>query len=121
MSSLWQVVYFIDKTGKNPVEDFLARLSRKQRDKILHILLYIQEYGLVSAIPHTKKLTGTALWEIRILGKDNIRVIYVLSIEYTVLILHGFIKKKQKTPLKEIQIALNRYEEWKKIQKALDV
>lgn len=60
-----------------------------------------------------EKIEGTSLWEIRILGKDNIRTIYAIPGEKIVLILHGFIKKKQKTPLKHIEIALKRYKDWK--------
>jgi len=69
-------------------------------------------YGLSSLLPHVKKLTGTPLWEIRILGKDSIRILYVLIQEENVLVLHGFIKKTQKTPTKEIELATNRYGKW---------
>ncbi|PIV01155.1 hypothetical protein COS54_01550 [Candidatus Shapirobacteria bacterium CG03_land_8_20_14_0_80_39_12] len=37
-----------------------------------------------------------------------------LSVKQPVLILHGFIKKDQKTPLREIETALKRFEEYKK-------
>lgn len=103
-----QVIYFVDNQGKNPVSEFLDTLSGNQQSKILRILHNIEEYGLSSVIPHIKKLSDTPLWEIRILGHDNIRVIYVVPDRLKVLVLHGFIKKKQKTPPKEIKIALNR-------------
>ena len=51
------------------------------------------------------------LWEIRVLGKDNIRVLYTWRYKDTIILLHGFIKKKQKTPRKDINIAMSRYEE----------
>lgn len=106
------IQYYLIPTGGNPVSDFLDSLTKKQQTKVLRILTYIQEYGLQAVIPHVKKLSGLPLWEIRILGKDNIRVFYVLVQEDIVLVLHGFIKKKQKTPLKEIGLALTRYREW---------
>lgn len=71
----------------------------------------LQEYGLSAIIPNVKKLSGTPLWEIRILGQDNIRILYVTIEKNAILVLHGFIKKKQKTPPKEIKIALLRYKE----------
>jgi len=49
-----------------------------------------------------------------LLGKDNIRIIYLTKTKTSILTLHGFVKKKQKTPQKEINIALERYEVWKK-------
>ncbi|MBI2430971.1 MAG: type II toxin-antitoxin system RelE/ParE family toxin [Candidatus Levybacteria bacterium] len=113
MLSTWKVIYFTTSTGENPVRNFIDNLNPKQQAKILRIFMYIQEYGLQSIIPHVKKISGTPLWEIRILGKDNIRVLYVIHIQQEVLVLHGFIKKKQKTPKKEFGIALKRYEEWK--------
>ena len=71
-------------------------------------------YGLSSILPHTKKLTGTPFWEIRILGRDNIRVLYAIPFQNSVLILHGFVKKTQKTPVQELQVAISRFEQWKK-------
>lgn len=111
-ASAWQVIYFTDQTGANPVKQFLDSLSKQQKAKIFRILMYIEEYGLQSIIPHIKRLSGTPFWEIRIIGKDNIRVIYIVPQKHTVLLLHGFIKKKQKTPIRELNTALKRYKEW---------
>jgi len=105
--------YYTSVQGDNPVDKFLDSLSEKQQAKILRVFQYIQKYGLTSILPHTKKISGTPLWEIRILGQDNIRTIYAIFSQNTVVIFHGFIKKKQKTPLREINIALSRYQEWK--------
>ena len=58
--------------------------------------------------PHIKKLTESALWEYRILGSDNIRLLYIAVRGKTFLVLHGFKKKKQKTPSKEIRLAEDR-------------
>lgn len=110
------VIYYITAQGENPVSDLLDSLSQKQQAKILRIMQYITKYGMSSILPHTKKLTGTPLWEIRILGKDNLRVLYVIPSKNIVLVLHGFVKKKQKTPLKEIDIALNRLAVWQSRQ-----
>jgi phage-related protein len=103
------ILYYTTTSGQNPIDKFLNSLSGKQQAKILRVFQSIKEYGLQSILPHVKKLSGTPLWEIRILGQDNLRVIYVVPLQDTVLILHGFIKKTQKTPKKEIETALNRY------------
>jgi len=112
MAQKTTICYYIAPIGGNPIKKFLDSLSEKQQAKILRIFQYIEQYGLRSIIPHLKKLTGTPLWEIRILGRDNIRVIYVTARRNTALILHGFIKKSPKTPKKEIKTALIRYREW---------
>ncbi len=63
------------------------------------------------AIPHIKKLTGTPLWEIRILGEDSIRILYVTKQEKKIILLHAFVKKTDQTPKKEIDISLARLSE----------
>lgn len=107
------IYYYTSPTGINPFKQFLDSLSFKQQAKILRVFQYIQEYGLMIHLSQIKKLTATPLWEIRILGKHNLRILYTTpNKENLVLILHGFIKKTTKTPKKELKIALNRYQEW---------
>lgn len=107
-----RVIYYTAKSGDNPFDKFLDSLSEQQQRKILRILTTIKTYGLASVIPHIRKLTGTPLWEIRILGQDNMRVFYASLVQDSILILHGFSKKSQKTPAREIETALNRLKEW---------
>ncbi len=103
-----KVIYYISPSGENPLKDFIDSLSKQQKAKIFRIFSYIELYGLSTILPHTKKLTGTPLWEIRILGQDNIRIIYISLEKDSILVLHGFIKKSQKTPARELNIALSR-------------
>ncbi len=107
-----KVVYYTTGSGDNPVEKFLDSLQKPQKAKVFRILQYIEKYGLISILPHVKKLTGTSLWEIRILGQDNIRVLYATISQDGILLVNGFVKKKQKTPIKEIEIALIRMKDW---------
>lgn len=109
----WTVTYYISPGGDNPVSEFLDTCSKKQQVKILRIFQYLQEYGFLAAIPHIKKLSGTPFWEIRILGKDNIRIIYVYDCGKMIVVLHGFVKKGQKTPTGEMKICDQRYRELK--------
>ena len=107
-----EIQYFIPTSGINPVKEFIDSLENKQKVKVFHIFKLIIEYGINSIPQHIKKLVGTPLWEIRILGKDNIRILYIIPRRETILVLHGFIKKTQKTNLKEINIAIKRYRQW---------
>lgn len=107
MDKNWQVFYYISSLGNNPVKDFLdERPSVKL--KAFKIFKYIKEFGLATAIPHIKKLVGTPLWEIRILGEDSVRILYVTKREKRILLLHAFVKKTNKTSSKEIKTALSR-------------
>lgn len=103
------IKYFTYQSGANPVKDFINSLETKQKIKVFHILNIIIKYGIKSIPQHIRKLTGMPLWEIRILGKDNIRIIYFIQQKEIIMLLHGFIKKSQKTDPKDIDTALKRF------------
>ena len=109
-----RVVYYETRGNRIPVKEFINSLDKKTRAKILKIFNYIKYSGIGSVLPYIKKLKGTPLWEIRILGKTNVRIFYILAKRNTILILHGYVKKTEKTPKKEINTALNRLKIWKK-------
>lgn len=106
----WRVIYYISPSGNNPVKEFLDA-NLKAKVKALRIFSNIEEYGLTFVIPHIKKLAGTPLWEIRILGEDSVRILFVTQKEKQILLIHAFAKKTNKTPLKEINTALIRLKE----------
>jgi phage-related protein len=61
--------------------------------------------------PHVKHLEGS-LWEMRMKGKDGIsRAIYVTARGHRVIVVRVFLKKTQKTPRREIDLALERARE----------
>ncbi len=106
-------VIFYGEENHNPVNQFLDGLDSNTRAKLLKIINYIKNYGANSVPKHTKKLTGTNLWEIRTLGKINARIIYFTSKNNTIILLHGFIKKSQKTPKNDLEIAKYRIRKYK--------
>ncbi len=105
------ISYFISHR-KNPVKDFIDSLPYQSKTKVFRLFQTIEEYGLSTVIPHLKKLSGTSLWELRILGKDKVRIIYFTPDKDNLVVLHCFTKKTQKTPQKELNIALRRYQEY---------
>ena len=61
--------------------------------------------------PHVKHVHGS-LWEMRMKGKDGIsRALYVTAVGRRVVVVRVFIKKTQKTPNREIELALKRAKE----------
>jgi phage-related protein len=72
----------------------------------------IRQTGLVGlSEPHVKHLDGK-LWEMRLMGRDGIaRALYVTAIGERVVVVRVFIKKTQKTPQTEIDLALQRAKE----------
>lgn len=112
METQWRVIYYVSASGDVPVRDFLNAAGPRLKTKTLRILTHIEEYGLQVVIPHIKKLAGTQLWEIRILGGDSARILFVTQVGKQILLLHAFYKKTKKTPQKDIFLALKRLREY---------
>lgn len=112
MDDKWKIKVYESLSGEKPVEEFIKSQGEKTQLKISKILDLMELYGLEGAHPYAKKLAGTSLWEIRILGGDSIRILYVTMKAKIFLLLHAFKKKSQKTPPKEIVIAHKRLNEF---------
>ena len=82
------------------------------RARFSYISRLIEEFSLDRVRePHVKHLQGP-LWEMRIKGKDGIsRAIYVTATGQRVVVVRVFVKKTQKTPKREIDLALKRAKE----------
>ena len=112
MDERWKIELYENARGEKLVEEFFDSLDRKANLKIRRAFELLETFGLEGGYPHVKKLIGTDLWEYRILGSDSIRIFYVSMTGKIFLILHGFKKKKQRTPTKEIKIAQERLAEY---------
>jgi phage-related protein len=103
----WTVVYLNDAV-RAEVEGLSADLQARFR----RIVELIRSRGLERVRePYVKHLDGK-LWEMRLIGRDNIaRVIYVAARGRRVVVLHAFIKKTEKTPPRALEIARARAKE----------
>ncbi len=110
----WKIIYYHDSKGNEPVYDFIESLNPNAQAKISNTFDLLLQFGTRLGLPHVKKVINTDLWELRILGGDNIRVFYVASSGKKFLLLHGFIKKTQKTGKNELKIAISRLKEFNK-------
>ena len=94
------------------VRDELDALPPDMQARFRRIVELIQGYGLERVHePHIKHLEGP-LWEMRMKGKDGIsRAVYVTAKGRRVVVVRVFVKKTQKTPRREIEIAFQRAQE----------
>ena len=90
----------------------LRNLAEGQRAHFMRIRALIQSQGLERVrYPHVEHLDGP-LWEMRLKGASGIaRALYVTRRPQRVVVVRVFVKKTQKTPRREIDIALKRAEE----------
>jgi phage-related protein len=101
-------VEFLDQD----VQALLDALPLDIRASFQRIVELIQSHGLERVRePYVKHLEGP-LWEMRMKGRSGIaRGIYVTAVGRRVVVVHVFVKKTQKTPRREIEIALRRAKE----------
>ena len=97
------------ETLNSVVDAELAELPADMRARFVRIASLIEEFGLEQVHqPHVKHLQG-ALWEMRLKGRDGIsRALYVTATGRRVVVLRVFVKKTQKTPSREIALAMER-------------
>ena len=100
------------ETLNSTVDAELEDLPADMRARFHHISLLIEEFGLDRVRePHVKHLCGS-LWEMRLKGRDGIsRALYVTAVGRRIVVVRVFIKKTQKTPDREIKLALTRAKE----------
>ena len=104
--------FFRSANGVEPVKDWLKTLSREDC-RIIGSDIKDVEFSFPIGLPLCRQLSGYKdLWEVRskITGSRIARVIFYIS-NGEMILLHGLIKKSQKTPKKEIDLAVKRKKE----------
>jgi phage-related protein len=101
-----QVLFFRSDGGSEPVREWLLQLAKTERKLVGDDVLKVQ-YCWPIGKPLVGSL-GNGLWEVRSrLGDRIARIIFVVQ-GRTMVLLHGFIKKTQKTPKRELDLAMKR-------------
>ncbi len=104
-----QVVFFRTPAGNEPVRQWLKDMPIGDKKQIGEDIKMI-EFSWPVGLPHVRKLDAD-LWEVRSILPGRIaRVIFTIWKQHMVL-LHGFIKKNQKTPQDELELAKRRRDE----------
>lgn len=94
------------------VEIEIERLPVDMRARLARIINLIEQHGFEGLPRDTVKHLEDKLWELRITGRDGIsRAIYVTASGKRVIIVRVFVKKTQKTPRNELEIARQRAKE----------
>ena len=95
------------ENGKIPVEEFIASLDKEHKAKVRRNLKLLEMNGNMLRMPFSKPLEE-GIFELRTQFKDGIsRVCYFFVYGRKIILTHGFIKKTQRTPQKEINKAIS--------------
>lgn len=108
----WSVEFYADADGDSSVLDWYESLDEKTKAKLIWIFQLLETNGVELGMPYIKPL-GDKLYEIRAdVNRNAFRVVYFLYTGRRFILLHGFQKKTQKTPTKELARARTYLEDF---------
>ena len=118
------VEFYETEDGRIPTQEFLDSLDPKMNAKMVGLMEILEERGYSLREPYSAPLED-GVFELRAVQGSNIsRALFFFYIEGRIIITHGFIKKTQKTPKSQIELArkyradfLNRQRNNEKYQK----
>lgn len=106
----WQVEYYKKENGDIPVLDYLLSLDAKMRAKAFSEIELLEKHGADLREPYVKPIQGgkyKGLFELRVKFSSNIsRIFYFTYNQNIFVLLHGFTKKSEQTPERELERAM---------------
>ena len=104
----WQIIYHDER-----LQQAILGLPNGIMARFFHCTDRMQVHGPDLGMPHTRALRKS-LFELRLKSNEGIgRVFFGVLENRRIVMLHLFMKKTEKTPLKEMELALRRLKEWK--------
>ncbi|MPZ15863.1 MAG: type II toxin-antitoxin system RelE/ParE family toxin [Chloroflexi bacterium] len=106
-----ELEFYRTASGRAPVEDYLDELTAPEAAKAARGLELLRTFGTQLGMPHVRSLRG-GLYELRVRGQREHRVLYVAVVGHRFILLHAFTKKTQRTPQGEITLAEERHRDY---------
>lgn len=101
----FEIVFYDKPDGSEPVKEFLLSVDDKMRARLLKTIDLLAANGTDLRMPYSEHLVD-GIFEIRAKSGSNIsRVLYFFVIGRRIVLTNGFIKKTQKAPKNEIELA----------------
>ena len=101
----FQVEFYETEDGRTPTQEFLDSLEPKMNAKMVGLMEILEEKGYSLREPYSAPLED-GIFELRAVQGSNIsRALFFFYVKGRIVITHGFIKKTQKTPRAQIELA----------------
>lgn len=109
MKPVLDVRFYRSPSGAEPVRDWLLSLDRDMR-RVIGADIKTVQLGWPLGMPLVRKLEAE-LWEVRSRGPQGIARTLFTTSRGSMVLLHGFIKKSQRTPIPDLALARQRMKE----------
>lgn len=109
------IVFHLTSSGKSPVEDFLNKLTVRQRAKALDALGLLEKAGYSLGPPWLKKVEAE-IWELRVQA-DRVRLRFLFGrAGEDFVVVHALKKKADRLPANDLKTARERWREYRESQ-----
>ena len=114
---MYEIIFYEDKKGYSDIVSYIKELNIKSKldktsrinlNKVIAYFDLLQKMGTRVGVPVTKHLEGE-IWELRPLKN---RFLYAYYKDNKFVVLHHFVKKTQKTPRRELEIAKRKLKDF---------
>lgn len=107
----YKIYYYINRKGKEPVREYIEKLSKKEQLKIFAYTELLRDRKGYLDEPYSKHIKGK-IRELRVdFGRKRHRIFYFAFVGKKIILLHAFLKKSAKTSQGEIDRAADNYKE----------
>jgi len=110
----WQVIFYIDEEGNEPVKDFILGQPDGAIAEILHVFKLLRHFNITLGMPYVRKIDKSGIRELRIKhGSDIYRIFFFAYTGRKFILLHAILKKEDKTPESDKKLAIQRMDDYK--------
>ena len=116
---MFRIEFYETEDGKQPIIEFLDSLDNKMAAKLVGLMELLEEKGTDLRLPYSSYLED-GIFELRCKQGSNVtRSLYFFYEGNIIVVTNGFVKKTQKTPRNEINLAKKRRLDWIRRKKGM--
>lgn len=105
----WQIVFYMDEEGAEPVKDFILRQPDGAVAEILHVFKLLRQFNITLGMPYVRKIDRSGIRELRIKHSSDIyRIFFFAHTGQKFILLHAIVKKENKISEVDRSLAIQR-------------
>jgi phage-related protein len=105
----WQIVFYMDEEGTEPVKDFILGQPDGAIAEILHVFKLLRQFNIMLGMPYVRKIDRSGIRELRIKHSSDIyRIFFFAHTGQKFILLHAIVKKENKISEVDRNLAIQR-------------